>query len=84
MRRSRAGERLDDDDLVEGRAARRTSLMNIRVVDDAKRELAMGRDLGELSKRLGEAASLTLAQGEARAWSARASRRGTSATCPRR
>jgi ATP-dependent helicase HrpA len=37
-------------------------LMNIRVVDDAKRELAMGRDLGELRKRLGEAASLTLAK----------------------
>ena len=36
--------------------------MNIRVVDDAKRELAMGRDLGELRKRLGEAASLTLAK----------------------
>src|SRR5204862_2837727 len=36
--------------------------MNLRVVDDARRELAMGRDLGELRKRLGEAASLTLAQ----------------------
>ncbi len=36
--------------------------MNIRVVDDAKRELAMGRDLAELRKRLGEAASLTLAK----------------------
>ncbi len=36
--------------------------MNVRVVDEAKRELAMGRDLGELRKRLGEAASLTLAQ----------------------
>jgi ATP-dependent helicase HrpA len=37
-------------------------LMNVRVLDDAKRELAMGRDLGELQKRLGEAASLTLAK----------------------
>jgi ATP-dependent helicase HrpA len=37
-------------------------LMNVRVVDDGKRELAMGRDLGELRKRLGEAASLTLAK----------------------
>ena len=37
-------------------------LMNVRVVDDAKRELAMGRDLVELRKRLGEAASLTLAK----------------------
>jgi ATP-dependent helicase HrpA len=36
--------------------------MNVRVVDDARRELAMGRDLGELRKRLGEAASLTLAK----------------------
>lgn len=36
--------------------------MNLRVVDDAKRELAMGRDLGELRARLGEAAQLTLAQ----------------------
>ena len=36
--------------------------MNVRVVDEAKRELAMGRDLGELRKRLGEAASLTLAK----------------------
>jgi ATP-dependent helicase HrpA len=36
--------------------------MNIRVVDEAKRELAMGRDLEELRARLGEAASLTLAK----------------------
>ncbi|HZZ91638.1 MAG TPA: ATP-dependent RNA helicase HrpA [Usitatibacter sp.] len=37
-------------------------LMNVRVVDEAKRELAMGRDVSELRKRLGEAASLTLAK----------------------
>jgi ATP-dependent helicase HrpA len=37
-------------------------MMNIRVVDEGKRELAMGRDLGELRKRLGEAATLTLAK----------------------
>jgi ATP-dependent helicase HrpA len=37
-------------------------LMNVRVVDEAKRELAMGRDVDELRKRLGEAASLTLAK----------------------
>jgi ATP-dependent RNA helicase HrpA len=37
-------------------------LMNIRIVDDAKRELAMGRDLVELRQRLGEAASITLAK----------------------
>src|SRR5205085_5996686 len=36
--------------------------MNLRVLDDAKRELAMGRDPAELRKRLGEAASLTLAK----------------------
>jgi ATP-dependent helicase HrpA len=36
--------------------------MNIRVVDEARRELAMGRDIAELRKRLGEAASLTLAK----------------------
>jgi ATP-dependent RNA helicase HrpA len=37
-------------------------LMNLRVVDEGKRELAMGRDLAELRKRLGEAATLTLAK----------------------
>ena len=37
-------------------------LMNVRVVDEAKRELAMGRDVNELRQRLGEAASLTLAK----------------------
>ncbi|MGZ5572480.1 MAG: ATP-dependent RNA helicase HrpA [Usitatibacter sp.] len=58
-----AGERLDasvwskDDPPAHLR-------MNIRVIDEAKRELAMGRDLGELRKRLGEAASLTLAKSE--------------------
>ena len=35
---------------------------NVRIVDEAKRELAMGRDLGELRGRLGEAASLTMAK----------------------
>jgi ATP-dependent helicase HrpA len=38
--------------------------MNVRIVDEARRELAMGRDLGELRKRLGEAASLTLAKAQ--------------------
>ena len=51
--------------LVEGRRRPRTCSMNLRVVDDAKRELAMGRDLAELRRRLGEAASLTLAQSQA-------------------
>ena len=56
-----AGERIDSD--IELReAAPPHLLMNIRVVDEAKRELAMGRDLGELRKRLGEAATLTLAK----------------------
>ncbi len=36
--------------------------MNVRVVDESRRELAMGRDLAELRKRLGEAATLTLAK----------------------
>jgi ATP-dependent helicase HrpA len=39
-------------------------LMNVRVMDEARRELAMGRDLGELRKRLGEAASLTLSKAQ--------------------
>ncbi len=33
--------------------------MNFRVVDEAGRELAMGRDLGELRQKLGQAAQLT-------------------------
>src|SRR5205823_4423129 len=56
-----AGERLDST--VELREAPPPHLtMNLRIVDEAKRELAMGRDLGELRKRLGEAATLTLAK----------------------
>jgi ATP-dependent helicase HrpA len=56
-----AGERLDDS--VWSKEEPPAHLrMNVRVVDEARRELAMGRDLGELRKRLGEAASLTLAQ----------------------
>ncbi len=55
------GERLGSD--VGPREAPPPHLaMNIRVVDEAKRELAMGRDLAALRKRLGEAASLTLAK----------------------
>jgi ATP-dependent helicase HrpA len=56
-----AGERLDADIWSKDDPPPHLR-MNIRVVDDAKRELAMGRDLGELRKRLGEAASLTLAK----------------------
>ena len=38
--------------------------MNFRVIDDAGRELASGRDLNALKTQLGEAAQLTFAQGE--------------------
>jgi ATP-dependent helicase HrpA len=56
-----AGERLDDTIWSKEEVPLHLR-MNIRVMDDAKRELAMGRDLAELRKRLGEAASLTLAK----------------------
>ena len=56
-----AGERLDADVWSKDDCPAHLR-MNLRVVDDAKRELAMGRDLGELRERLGEAAQLTLAQ----------------------
>jgi ATP-dependent helicase HrpA len=56
-----AGERLDDAVWSKDDPPPHL-LMNIRVIDEAKRELAMGRDLGELRKRLGEAASITLAK----------------------
>ena len=39
-------------------------LMNYRVVDEAGRELAMGRDLAALKTQLGHAAQLTFAQAE--------------------
>ncbi len=58
-----AGERLADD--IWSKEDPPPHLrMNIRVLDEAKRELAMGRDLPELRARLGEAASLTLAQAQ--------------------
>ena len=56
-----AGERLDADVLPKAGAPPHLA-MNLRVVDDAKRELAMGRDLAALRRQLGEAAQLTLAQ----------------------
>jgi ATP-dependent helicase HrpA len=56
-----AGERLDDTVWSKDDPPPHL-VMNVRIVDEAKRELAMGRDLGELRKRLGEAASLTLAK----------------------
>ena len=57
------GDRLDDD-VWSREEPPAHLLMNVRVVDEAKRELAMGRDLDELRKRLGEAASLTLAKAQ--------------------
>jgi ATP-dependent helicase HrpA len=56
-----SGERLDDG-IWSKEDPPAHLVMNVRVVDEAKRELAMGRDLGELRRRLGEAASLTLAK----------------------
>jgi len=56
-----AGERLDPDIWSKDEPPPHLR-MNIRVVDDAKRELAMGRDLAELRQRLGEAATATLAK----------------------
>jgi len=58
-----AGERLDGDIWSKDDIPPHL-LMNVRVVDEAKRELAMGRDLGELRKQLGEAASLTLSKAQ--------------------
>ncbi len=56
-----AGERLDAD--VWSKEPPPAHLrINVRVLDEAKRELAMGRDLAQLRRRLGEAASLTLAK----------------------
>jgi ATP-dependent helicase HrpA len=56
-----AGERLDADVFPKEEPPPHLR-MNIRVVDEAKRELAVGRDLAQLRARLGEAASLTLAK----------------------
>ena len=55
------GERLDAD-IWSKEVPPPHLLMNVRIVDEAKRELAMGRDLGALRQQLGEAASLTLAK----------------------
>jgi ATP-dependent helicase HrpA len=38
--------------------------LNLRVLDDGGQELAMGRDLADLRKQLGETASLTYGKGE--------------------
>ncbi len=56
-----SGERLDDTVWSKEDVPAHLR-MNVRILDEARRELAMGRDLGELRKRLGEAASLTLAK----------------------
>ena len=58
-----AGERLDADIWSKDEPPPHL-VMNVRIVDEARRELAMGRDLAELRKRLGEAASLTLAKAQ--------------------
>ncbi|HUQ28239.1 MAG TPA: ATP-dependent RNA helicase HrpA, partial [Usitatibacter sp.] len=58
-----AGERLESDIWSKDEPPPYLA-MNIRVIDEAKRELAMGRDLTQLRKRLGEAATLTLAKAQ--------------------
>ncbi|MDQ3027381.1 MAG: ATP-dependent RNA helicase HrpA [Pseudomonadota bacterium] len=58
-----SGERLDDDVWSKDEPPIHL-MMNVRIVDEAKRELAMGRRMGELRARLGEAASLTLAKAQ--------------------
>ena len=55
------GERLDADIWSKDEPPDHLR-MNLRILDEANRELAMGRDPAELRKRLGEAASLTLAR----------------------
>ena len=57
----RAGERLDSD-IWSKEVPPPHLVMNVRVVDDAKRELASGRDVAALRQQLGEAAQLTLAK----------------------
>jgi ATP-dependent helicase HrpA len=59
---------------VEGRTGKKTELretelpahlkLNLRVLDDGGNELAMGRDLVQLRRQLGETASLTYGKGE--------------------
>ena len=49
--------------------------MNLRVVDDAKRELAMGRDLAALAPAAGRSREPHARASRSRAWSARASPR---------
>ncbi|MBI3043536.1 MAG: ATP-dependent RNA helicase HrpA [Betaproteobacteria bacterium] len=51
-------------DLWDGAEVPSHLLMNFRVVDEAGRELAMGRDLAALKTQLGQAAQLTFAAAE--------------------
>jgi len=51
-------------DVWEGAEMPQHLMMNYRVIDDAGRELAMGRDLGALRSQLGHAAQLTFARAE--------------------
>ncbi len=57
------GDRLDVDVWSKDEAPAHL-MMNVRIIDEAKRELAQGRDLAALRLRLGEAASLTLARAQ--------------------
>jgi ATP-dependent helicase HrpA len=59
----RIGEPLPDD-AWRGKQVPAHLCMNIRVVDDAGRELAVGRDLLALKGQLGQAAQLTFAESE--------------------
>ena len=51
-------------DALEGANIAQHLLMNFRVIDEAGRELATGRDLAELKTQLGQAAQLTFAAAE--------------------
>jgi ATP-dependent helicase HrpA len=51
-------------DALEGTDIPAHLLMNFRVIDEAGRQLAMGRDLAVLKTQLGQAAQLTFAQAE--------------------
>ncbi|MCC7485013.1 MAG: ATP-dependent RNA helicase HrpA [Burkholderiales bacterium] len=51
-------------DALEGAGLPPHLLVNFRVIDEAGRELAMGRDLAALKTRLGQAAQLTFARAE--------------------
>ena len=80
---TRLGERAAGRRLGRRRAAA-ASRVNVRVVDAAGDELAIGRDLAALRAQLGEAAQLSFAAAGAGARAARACGTGISAICPKR